>query len=92
MADIQIAKQMKWHVVIVDLQADHSDLEIIGFFKVAWYFVFKIGNQLQNDKGNGSQTAKSSHMIRKDDFIQDVQQTIDNKPRKSMKSFRGNNK
>ena len=33
---------MKRHVVIVDLQADHSDLEIEAFLKVARSFVFKL--------------------------------------------------
>lgn len=84
---------MKRHAVIVALQGDHSDLEIARFLKVARSFVFKIRKELQTDKGNASQTgkrkihSKRSDMIRKDDFIKDVQQTIDANPRKSMRSL-----
>ena len=83
-------------MVIVALQADHSDFEIAEFLKVARSFVFKICNQIQKDKGNESQTlrrkkhSKRSDMIRKDDFIYDVQQIIDNNPRKSTRSLPNN--
>ena len=75
MADNQITKQMKRHVVIVALRADHGNLKYGGFLNVTRSFVFKIRNQLQNNTENASQTAKRkkhskrSDMIRKDDFI-----------------------
>ena len=93
MADTQLTQEMKRHAVIVALKAEHSDLEISRFLKVARSFVYKVRKELEAKNGNVSPVSKcKKHSKRSDitrtlEFIQQVQQTIDDNPRKSMTSL-----
>ena len=52
MADNKLTQEMKRHAVIVALQAEHSNLQIAQFLKVAQSFVFKICKELEDNDGD----------------------------------------
>lgn len=49
---------MKRDVVIIVLKAEHSDLEINPFLKVAWLFVVKVHEQLETADRDSAEVAK----------------------------------
>ena len=93
MADINITQEMKRHAVIVAIMAEHSDLQIAQFLKVARSFVFKVLKELKDKNGQISPVAKRkkhqqrSDSIRTPEFVQRVQNIIDESPQKSMRSI-----
>ncbi|XP_036370217.1 uncharacterized protein LOC118768217 [Octopus sinensis] len=88
-----LTNEMKRHAVIVALIANHGDLEISRFLKVARSFVHKIRCELEKEDGNASPVSKRkkhskrSDSIRTPEFIQEVKQNIRDNPGKSMRSI-----
>lgn len=84
---------MKRNAVIVALSAKHSDIEISTFLNVSRSFVHKVRLQLYEYDGNVSPVAKRkkhsqrSDTIRTPEFIPNVQNIIDENPRRSMRSI-----
>lgn len=52
MADPQLTQEMKRYVDILIIKAEHSDLEISRFFKVARSLVIKVCKDLGTEYGN----------------------------------------
>ena len=52
MRDLMLTNEMKRHAVIVALKADHGDLEIACFLRVARLFVYKIRKELEKENKN----------------------------------------
>ena len=89
----QLTQEMKRRAVIVAIKAEHSDLETSRFLKVARSFVYKVRKELETEDGNVSPVSKRkkyfkrSDIIRTPEFIQQVQQAIDDNSIKSMRSI-----
>ncbi|KPU74657.1 uncharacterized protein Dana_GF26712 [Drosophila ananassae] len=92
MEDNILTQEMKRHAVIVALHAEHSDLEISTFLKVARSFVYKVRQELQSSGGNVKSTGKRkkheqrSDCVKTPKFIEQVQDTVDLDPSKSMRA------
>lgn len=65
------------------LKVDHSDLEISRFLKVARSFIYKVLKELETEAGNVSPISNPLSSLKHLNFIQQVQPTIDDNPRKS---------
>ena len=93
MADNKLTHEMKRHAVIVAIMAQHTDLQIAQFLKVARSFVYKVRKELEVSDGKISAVAKRkksqerSDSIRTPEFIQHVQNIVDERPHKSMRSI-----
>ena len=61
MTDYNLIQEMKMHSVIVSIAAQHSDLEISLFLKVARSFVHKVRKELEeeNDVATTSKRKKT---------------------------------
>ena len=92
MTDPMLINEMKRHVVIVALKADHGDLEIACFLRVARSFVHKIHKELGKENENVMSVSKhkkySTHSdsMRTPEFIHKVKKTIDENQGQSMRS------
>jgi len=86
MEDNKLTQEMKRHAVIVAIHANHSDLKISRFLKVARFFVNKVRRELEVSDGNVESVAKRkkhetrSDKIRTSQFVQKVQGIIDEDP------------
>jgi len=84
---------MKKHAVIFAIHANHSDLEISRFLKVAQSFVNKVRRELEASDGNMESVAKRkkhetrSDKVRTSRFVQKVQGIIDEDPSKSIRAI-----
>lgn len=93
MADSQLTQEMKRHAVIVALHAQHSDVEIARFLKVARSFVHKVRKELEASAGQVSPVAKRkkhsqrSDRVRTPQFVQQVQDMIDAHPETSIRGI-----
>ena len=58
-----LTNEMKRHAVIVALKADLADLEIAGFHRVAWSFVYKIRKELEKENNNVMSVSKRKKNI-----------------------------
>ncbi|XP_014473452.1 PREDICTED: uncharacterized protein LOC106743775 [Dinoponera quadriceps] len=93
MEDNKLTQKMKRHAVIVAIHANHSDLEISLFLKVARSFVIKVRRELEASDGNVESIAKSkkhearSDKVRTSQFVQKVQGIIDEGPSKSIRAI-----
>lgn len=91
--DSNLTQEMKRHAVLVALAANHGDSEIADFLNVARSFVFRIRKQLLVSGGNVSSAAKRkkysprSDIVRKVEFVQQVQGIINENPSKSMRAI-----
>ena len=65
---MMLTNEMKRHAVIVALKADHGDLEIEHFLRVARSFVHKICKELEKENDNGMSISKhkKKHFTRSD--------------------------
>ena len=85
MTDPVLTNEMKRHVVIGTLKADHGDLKVACFLRVARLFVHKIRKELEKENDNVMSVSKckkhstSSDSVRTPEFIHKVKQTIDEK-------------
>ncbi|XP_014484223.1 PREDICTED: uncharacterized protein LOC106749367 [Dinoponera quadriceps] len=93
MEDNKLTQEMKRHAVIIIIHANHSDLEISRFLKVARSFVNKVRRELEASDGNVASVAKcKKHEARSDkfrtsQFVQKVQGIIDEDPSKSIRGI-----
>ena len=84
---------MKRHAVIVAMHAKHSYLEISQFFKVTRSFVHKVCRELEASDGNVKRIPKRikhkprSDTVRTPQFVQKVQDIIDEGPSKSIRAI-----
>ena len=75
--------EMKRHVVIIALKADHRDLEIATFLRVTRLFIRKIRKELEKENDNPCLYQKRKRPSTRSDspttpkFIHKVKQTID---------------
>lgn len=89
-ANSQFTQEMKRNAIIVILKAGYRDLEISRFLKFASSYIRK---ELAIDDGNVSPVSnrkkhsKRADLIRTFEFIQQVEQVIDDNPRKFMRSL-----
>ena len=58
MADNKLTQEIKRQVVIVAIIAEHNDLQIAQFLKVARSFVFKVCKELEDNDGQISPVTK----------------------------------
>ena len=93
MEDNKLTQEMKRHAVIVVIHTKHSDLEISQFFNVTRPFVHKIRRELEASDGNVENVAKHrkhkprSDAVRTPQFVQQVQDIIDEDPLISIRAF-----
>ena len=93
MTDPMLTNEMKRHTVIVLLKADHGDLEIARFLRVARFFVHKIRKELEKENDYVMSVSKRkkhftrSNSMRTPKFIHKVEQTIDENRGQSMRSI-----
>ena len=79
----ECSKEMKIHAVIVALHAKHSDSEIANFLNVSRQFVRKVRQELVQTNVDTSVVAlrksheRRSDSLRDDDFIENIQNIID---------------
>ena len=84
---------MKTHAVIVAIYAKHSDREISEFLNVARSFVHKIHRELEASNGNVESVVKRrkhkprSDTVRTPQFVQQVQDIIDEDLSKSIRAI-----
>ncbi|KYQ51498.1 hypothetical protein ALC60_09371 [Trachymyrmex zeteki] len=84
---------MKRHAVIIAIHANHSDLEISQFLKVARSFVHKVRRELEASDDNVKSIAKRkkyearSDRVRTSQFVQQVQGIIDKDPSKFIRAI-----
>ena len=60
---------MKRHAEIVSIKAEHSDLEIARFLKVARSFVYKVRKELEEKNGDELVASKSKKHCQRSDSI-----------------------
>ena len=63
MAETLLTNEMKRHVVIMALKADHGDLEIARFLRVARSFVHKLRKELEKENDNVMSVSKRKKNI-----------------------------
>lgn len=91
-----LTQEMKRHAVIVAIHAEHSDVEIARFLKVARSFVNKVRKELEASGGDVLSVAKRkkhsqrSDIIRTQQFVQQVQEIIDTNPEMSIRAIARN--
>lgn len=91
MEDNNLSQEMKKHAVIVAIYANHSDLEISQFLKVARSFVHKVRRELEAPDDDVENVAKRkkherrSDSVRTPQFVQQVQVIIDGNLSKSIR-------
>ena len=84
---------MKRHAVIVALKADHGDLEIVRFLRIARSFAHKIRKELEKENDNVKSVSKRekhftlSDSMRTPKFIPKVKQTKEENRGQSMRSI-----
>ena len=59
-----LTNDMKRHAVIVVLNADHGDLEIVRFLRVARSFVHKMHKELEKENGDLMSESKRKNIPR----------------------------
>ena len=94
MEDNKLIQEMKRHAVTVAIHANHSDLEIFQFLKVARSFGHKVRWELEAsvDDNVESVVERKKHEARSDrirasHFVQQVQGIIDEDPSKSIRAI-----
>ena len=58
-----LTNEMKMHALIVALKADHGDLEVVCFLRVARSFVHKIREELEKENDNVMSVSKRKKNI-----------------------------
>lgn len=92
MAAIIFAQEIKWHALIMEIKAPHSNLEIAQFLTIR-VFLYKVCKDLEAKDRNVSPVAQlkkhSRHAdtIRTLEFIRQVQLTIDGNSRRFIMSI-----
>ena len=93
MEDYKVTQEMKRHAVIVAICAKHTDLEISNFLNCARSFVHKVRRELEASAGDVETVAKRkrheerSDTTRNTQFVQQVQEIVDENPSKSMRAI-----
>jgi len=93
MEDYKVTQEMKRHAVIVAICAKHTDLEISNFLNCARSFVHKVRRELGASAGDVETVAKRkrheerSDTTRNTQFVQQVQEVVDESPSKSMRAI-----
>ena len=92
MEDNKLTNKIKRHAIVA-IHANHSDLEISQFFKIARLFVHKVRRELEASDGNVGNVAKRkkhearSDRVRTSHFVQQVQGIIHENPSKSIRAI-----
>ena len=92
MEDNKLTQEMKRHSVIDAMHAKHSDFEISQFFNVVRPFVHKVRRELEasdgdvESVGSGRKHKPPSDTVRTPQFVQQVQDIIEEDPSKSLKA------
>ncbi|KAM3186987.1 hypothetical protein ACTXT7_003222 [Hymenolepis weldensis] len=71
-SDTTIANEMKIYSIIMPIKAEHDNLEITGFLKVATSFTCKVGKELNENNGNelaATRKRKQEHCQRSADSL-----------------------
>lgn len=88
-----LTQEMKRHAVVIALAANRSDSEIASFLKVTRSFVLKVRNELEASGEDASPVpkqkkhSKQSDNIRTAELVQQVQDIINQDPKKSSKAI-----
>ena len=95
MKDNKLTQEIKRHAVIVAITAKHSDLEILQVLNVAWSLVFKDSPELGICGNMESVVKRRKHKPRSDtvrtpQFVQQVQDIIDEDPSKFISTISRN--
>jgi len=93
MEDYKVTQEMKRHAVIITICAKHTDLEISNFLNCARSFVHKVCRESEASAGDVETIAKRkrheerSDTTRNTQFVQQVQEIVDESPSKSMRAI-----
>ncbi|KAM3178571.1 hypothetical protein ACTXT7_002274 [Hymenolepis weldensis] len=93
MVDAAMTNEMKRQAVIVSIKAKHRNLEIVGFLKVARYFVCKVRKEVLKENNEDELAAKGKRkehcqrpadLLKTPEFVRRGHGLMDENPGKSM--------